>query len=274
VAHLRVYEPLSQVAEPRRSELIRAVSRPRLGVVAALRAEQAASVRAGRTGVLPTGDTTVLTLEPSDVPGGAHRVVGPGTLVCPWDTGRRSAAAVVGAAARLPGVLVEAAGLDEEAVRRARQVLATGGPGPVHVLSSTWAVPLAWFALVDPAEVRVITEDGLRRPVWRSPADDVRARAGRVLRTVTEHLGEVASAVALADVLRWIGRFPHGSAVELDYAGLGALLDDTAVAGDTGCAAVHAVVRQLERGDGHLVSATLAPVTAFWDRVRAGEHRS
>ena len=99
VAHLRVYEPLSQVVEPRRSELIRAVSRPRLGVADALRAEQAASVRAGRSGSLPTGDTTVLTLEPADVPGGTHRVVGPGTLVCPWDTGRRSAAAVVGASA-------------------------------------------------------------------------------------------------------------------------------------------------------------------------------
>ena len=274
MAHLRVYEPLSQVAEPRRSELVRAGARPRLGVAAALRAEQVAAVRAGRSGTLPTVDTTVLTLEPVEVPGGAHRVVGPGTLVCPWDTGRRSAAALVGAVDRLPRILSAAAGLDEQAVRRARRVLATGGQGPVHVLSRTWSVPLAWFALVDPAAVQVLTEDGLRRPVWRAPVDDVRVRAGRVLRTCTEHLGEVTSVVALADLLRWISRFPDGSAVELDYAGLGPRLDDAALAADTGCAAVHAVVRQLERGDGHLVAATLAPVTAFWARVRAGEHAS
>lgn len=162
--------------------------------------------------------------------------MGPGTLVCPWDSDRRSAAAVVGAAQRLPSVLARSAGLDE-AVRRAHQVLAVGHQGPVHVLSSTWAVPLAWYALVDPGGVQVVAEDGLRRPVWRAPVDDVRARGGRVLRTCTEHLGEVAPVLALA-------------------------------------AAVHQVVGQLERGEGHLVAATLAPVTSFWARVRAAEHAS
>lgn len=274
VAHLRMYEPLSQVVEPRRSELIRAVSRPRLGVADALRAEQAASVRAGRSGSLPTGDTTVLTLEPADVPGGTHRVVGPGMLVCPWDTGRRSAAAVVGASQRLPALLRRAAGLDEALVQRARRSLANDSQGPVHVLSSTWSVPLAWFALVDPAGRQVLVDGSLRRPVWRAPVADVRVRAERVLRTCSEHLGEVSQVAALADLLRWLSRFPEGCAVELDYAGLGGLLDDAALAEDVGCNAVHRMVGQLERGEGHLVAATMAPVTEFWARVRSWEHAS
>lgn len=273
VAHLRVHEPLGGLDEPRRTELARALVRGCPGVVAALRAERVAGMVAVTTGRLPLDDATVGSLEPAQVTGGAHRVVGPGTLVCPWDTRPRTAAALLAAPRGLPDLLVRTTAPGSALEGEARAVLASAA-APVHVLSSTWAVPLAWFALVDPGAVQLLETDGLRRPVWRVAMSDVRVRGARVLGTVAEHLGETGTAAALGDVLRWLHRFPDGCAVELDYGGIGARLDDAALAQDRSCAVVHEVVGQLERGEGADVRDTLAPVLAFWARVRSWEHAS
>lgn len=274
VAHLRVYEPLATVAEPERTELSRALVGGMFGVPAALRAERLASLTTSRRGGLPTDHATVGVLAPEEVVGGEHRVVGPGAVVCPWDTELRSAAALLGAARRLPPLLADAAGIDAVACSRARAVLTRSGGSPVHVLSSAWSVPLAWFALLDPAAVQLLETDGLRRPVWRVAMGDVRVRGTRALRTCTEHLGEISTVAALTDVLGWLSRFPDGCAVELDYGGLGALFDDRALAQDRSCALVNEVVGQLERGEGDRVRETLAPVLGLWGRVRSREHAS
>ncbi|MEO6880360.1 MAG: hypothetical protein ABI181_05315 [Mycobacteriaceae bacterium] len=274
VAHLRVYEPLAKIAEPERTELSRSLLGGMPGVPAALRAERLASLSTARRGGLPTDHATIGVLAPEDVIGGEHRVVGPGAVVCPWDTERRSAAALLGAAGRLPPLLAGAAGIDPAACSRARAVLARSGRSPVHVLSSAWSVPLAWFALLDPAAVQVLETDGLRRPVWRVVMGDVRVRGARALRTCSDHLGETSTVAVLADVLSWLSRFPDGCAVELDYGGLGALFDDAALAQDRSCALVNEVVGQLERGEGDRVRGTLAPVLALWGRVRSREHAS
>lgn len=274
VAHLRVYEPLATVTEPERTALSRALVAGVRGVPAALRAERLASLSTSRRGGLPADHATIGVLAPDEVIGGEHRAVGPGALVCPWDTERRSAAALLGSARRLPPLLAGAAQIDPAACARARAVLTRSGRSPVHVLSSTWSVPLAWFALLDPAAVQLLETDGLRRPVWRAAMSDVRVRGARALRTCTEHLGETSTVAVLGDVLGWLSRFPDGCAVELDYGGVGALFDDDALTQDRSCAVVNEVVAQLERGEGARVRETLAPVLALWGRVRSWEHAS
>lgn len=271
MAHLRVYEPLATVDEPERRALSRRMVAGGGGVAHALAHERAGWLVADLAGRLPDASPAVLVLQPEEVPGGTHRAVGPGPLVCSWDGRRRAAAALIGAAERYPVLLLRSAGIDPQAQARARAVLRERPDRPTHVLSSTWGVPLGWFALVDPDARQVLSDDGLRRPVWRSTVAEATVRASRAQRAC-ETLGPASPVTVLPDVLRWFSRFPAGCAVELDYAGLGPLLDTAALAADPSCVAVHEVIALLERGEVQRVDERLEHVRRFWARVRSWEH--
>src|SRR5699024_9757348 len=60
----------------------------------------------------------------------------------------------------------------------------------VHVLSSTWSVPLPWFALVDPAERRTVERDGRERVYWHAAMADARRRVARAHTVCQQSLGE------------------------------------------------------------------------------------
>lgn len=272
VAHLRVYEPLATVPEPERSDLTRRmVTGGAAPMALALAQERASWLAAELAGGLPQESPIVLALDPDEVPGGAHRAVGPGLLVCPWDGRRRSAAALLSAAEQYPELLRRSAGLAPDRLTHARAVLAERAGQPTHVLSSTWGVPMGWFALVDPATRTVLTEPGLRRPLWRSTLADATVRAGRAQRAFSS-LGAAGPGAIIADALRWFSRFPAGCALELDYAGLGAWLDTAALEADPSCSGVQDMVTALERGDLDRVGGLLAQVRSYWARVRSWEH--
>ncbi|WP_231642860.1 hypothetical protein [Nocardia sp. NRRL S-836] len=218
-----------------------------------------------------------MTISPAEVPTSDAARVGPGPLVCPLDLRARSAAALVGFLASSPPVLQDAAlGIAPETVRtRASAVMAELAAGAVHVISTTWTVPLPWFALVDPAQRRVVLasaqDDPERQVSWRVAMADARRRVARALKVVKTALGEDGPAKVLADTGRWLEHFHPHSAVELDYGGLVQLLNDKDLLEDSSAADVNAIVDALETGDAEEVALRYESLREFWGELARRE---
>jgi hypothetical protein len=227
--------------------------------------------------LLPGESFDVMTISPAEVPTSEAARVGPGPLVCPLDLRARSAAALVGFLASAPPILQDAAlNVAPETVRaRASAVMAELAAGAVHVISTTWTVPLPWFALVDPAQRRVVLasaqDDPERQVSWRVAMADARRRVARALKVVKGALGEDGPATVLADTGRWLEHFHPHSAVELDYGGLVQLLEDKDLLEDTSAADVNAIVDALETGDAEEVALRYETLREFWGELARRE---
>ncbi|MDX3657440.1 hypothetical protein PV646_09010 [Streptomyces sp. ID05-26A] len=218
-----------------------------------------------------------MTISPAEVPTSEAARVGPGPLVCPLDLRARSAAALVGFLASAPPILQDAAlNLSPETVRaRASAVMAELSAGAVHVISTTWTIPLPWFALVDPAQRRVVLasaqDDPERQVSWRVAMADARRRVARALKTVKRSLGEDGPAKVLSDTGRWLEHFHPHSAVELDYGGLVQLLEDKDLLEDTSAADVNAILDALEADDAEEVALRYEALREFWGELARRE---
>lgn len=287
VAYLRVYEPLSSFDSPLREELAAAVERGPIDPFDAglreqdvwLRSQLAAPPRLlpGETAdgaVAGVGD--VLVLDPADVPSAPAATVGPGPLVCPLDLRGRSAAALVGflGDAEIP---LRTAALQvsvEKAKVRASAVVSELAGGAVHVLSSTWTVPLPWFVLVDPEERCVFTEPGRRRVCWRIAMADARRRVARAHSIGRKSIGEEGPTRILRETGRWLERFHPHSAVELDYGGLVQLMTSSDLDADTSAEDVHAIVDAMEADDAEEVATRYETLRDFWAEFAARERHN
>ncbi|GAA1280992.1 hypothetical protein [Saccharothrix xinjiangensis] len=285
VAYLRVYEPLSALDAPLADQVRKALESGVLSRadVAARERElwlrsQLARPRRLLPGERPDGRVApdapfdVMTISPAEVPGD----VGPGPLVCPLDLRARSAAALVGFLASTTGPLRdEAVAVEPDAVRaRASAVMAELTGGAVHVISTTWTVPLPWFTLVAPDARRIVLaprNDPERQVSWRVSMADARARTARAHRVVSRSLGDEGPAKVLADTGRWLDHFAPGSAVELDYGGLVQLVDDKDLLEDTSATDVNAIVDALEEGDAEEVALRYERLREFWGELARRE---
>ncbi|PPK67808.1 hypothetical protein V5P93_007150 [Actinokineospora auranticolor] len=284
VAYLRVYEPLSTFAEPLAGLLRGAVEVGGLDRADAaarerevwLKSQLAGSVLPGE---LPDGRPTpssirdLLVIDPAEVPGSA---AGSGPLVCPLDLRARSAAAMVGFLATSGSVLRDAVlGSPPDAIRRkATSVLGELPSGAVHVVSTTWTVPLPWFSLVDPDARHVVLaprEDPRREVFWRATLADALARVERAHTLTKRTFGETGPTKVLADTAQWLGNFAEGSAVELDYGGLVQLLTDEELTEDSSAEDVHAILDAIERSDPGEVGERFERLRDFWGDLAARE---
>ena len=285
VAYLRVYEPLSALDAPLADQVRKALedgalSRADVGARERelwLRSQLARPRRLlpgerSDGGVAPDAPFDVMTISPAEVPG----EVGPGPLVCPLDLRARSAAALVGFLATATGPLrEEAVEVEPEAIRsRASAVMAELTAGAVHVISTTWTVPLPWFALVEPEARRVVLapqDDPERQVSWRVSMADARARVARAHRVVSGSLGEAGPAKVLADTGRWLDHFAPDSAVELDYGGLVQLIADQDLLEDGSATDVNAIIDALETGDAEEVAVRYERLREFWGELARRE---
>ncbi|GDY32159.1 hypothetical protein [Gandjariella thermophila] len=289
VAYLRVYEPLSAFDAPLAERLREVAERAPLPHSAVgererelwLRSQLAASPRL-LPGELPNGSADpaapldVLTLDPADVPVDETATVGAGPLVCPLDVRPRAAAALVGFMASASVPLREVAlGVSAETARsRASSVMAELSGGAVHVVSSTWTVPLPWFALFDPEAKHVVLaprDDPARQVCWRTAMTDARRRTARAHAVARSALGEDGPVRVLRDTGRWLEHFHPHSAVELDYGGLVQLMDDETLLADTSAEDVNAIVAALEVADADEVAKRYERLREFWGDVAAHE---
>lgn len=289
VAYLRVYEPLAAFQPQPRARLDRALAAGALAACEAgarerevwLRTQLAAPPRVlpgdRADGTVAAGPLYVLRLNPADVPGADPAA---GVLVCPLDLRTRAAAALVGFLATAPPSLVRVAlpvsprGAAAAIRSRAETVTGELGATAVHIVSSTWTVPLPWFALVDPP-ARVVEAaprpDQQRRVSWRCTMADARSRATRAHTVVQRAFGDTGPTRVLADTARWLTHFHQDSAVELDYGGLVQLMDDERLLGDTSAQDVQAAVDALERGEPESVALHYERLRDFWSELAAFE---
>ncbi|PRW62484.1 hypothetical protein [Actinopolyspora mortivallis] len=286
VAYMRVYEPLSSFESPRYEQLSEALDQGAVDPVGVGAREQHRWLRSQlsvRPRLLPGEgvDGTarereeVLVLHPEDVPAEAEEPVGPGPLVCPLDLRGRAAAALVGflGAADPP---LRAAALPmpaETAKSKASAVVNELSSSAVHVISSTWTVPLPWFAVVDP-EQRVVTHDergNVERVYWRTPMSEARRRVSRAHTVTRNTLGEEGPPKILRETGRWLERFHPHSAVELDYGGLVRMMSDEDLLADSSAADVHSIVDAMELGHTTEVGERYEALRDFWAEMAAHE---
>ncbi|HEV2783611.1 MAG TPA: hypothetical protein VGX25_29855 [Actinophytocola sp.] len=288
VAYLRVYEPLSTFDGPLAKLLREAVETGHLEYSTAGDRERTLWLRSQLAtppmllpGELPGGRPSpsalrdVLVLDPAEVPV-EEGEVGPGPLVCPLDLRARSAAALVGFIASASPTLRTAA-LSEslDAVReRATSVLSDLPGGAVHVVSTTWTVPLPWFALVDPNHRHVVVatqEDPRRQVCWRIAMADARRRVTRAHDLAVRTFGDAGPTRVLQDTGRWLEHFHEHSAVELDYGGLVQLLDDQELIEDSSAEDVNAIIEALEAQNVEEVAARFERLRDFWGELAMRE---
>ncbi|MDP9393105.1 MAG: hypothetical protein M3Q27_02070, partial [Actinomycetota bacterium] len=197
--------------------------------------------------------------------------VGEDLLVCPWQTRLRAWEALEAVRRELPAETF-AACWPVAAVREAdaehSRWRADHPEARPHILSSRWAVPLPWFALVAP-EQRTVSLDGPRELVYRSPMVQARTRAARALRSMRRGVQDGPVTDELAEVGRWLEQFHPRSWLELDYAGLVGILDDEALRSDCSAEDVAEGLSALDAGDVPRAARAYARLRDRWTRVAA-----
>jgi hypothetical protein len=285
VAYLRVYEPLSAFDSDVADRLREAVQNGQLDYASVAERERDLWFRSQLSqpptllpGELANGSPSpraqreVLVLDPAEVPGS----VGEGPLVCPLDIRARSAAALVGFLSTAhPSLKAVALTASADSVReKATRVLAELPSGAVHIVSTTWTVPLPWFTLVDPAARHMVLapqDDPRRQVCWRVAMSDARERVAKAHELAAEALGDQGPTKVLEDTGRWLEHFSPDSAVELDYGGLVQLLTDEELQEDTSAADVNAIVDALEREDVEEIASRFEKLRDFWGDLAVRE---
>jgi len=281
VAYLRVYEPLSSFEEVVAKPLRAALETDHLDHTTVGERERDMWLRSQLSqpptllpGELANGDPSpraereLLVLDPAEVPVD-QATVGPGPLVCPLDVRARSAAALVGFLSSAHQALRTAAlPTSPDTVReKAASVLSDLPGGAVHIVSTTWTVPLPWFTLVDPEHRHLVLatrEDPRRQVCWRVAMADARRRVAKAHSLAERVLGDQGPTKVLEDTGRWLEHFHPHSAVELDYGGLVQLLDDEELKSDTSAEDVNAIVAALEREDVDEIATRFESLRDFW----------
>jgi hypothetical protein len=293
VSYLRVYEPLSAFGAPPDEQLRAAVEAARLKRWNAgerehmmwLKSQISAPARLlpaeladGRAA--PSTRTDVLVLDPADVPVGDYGPLGEEPLVCPLELRARSAAALVTflseAHPALRSTVLSAGGASVEKIRaRAKAALGELARPVVHVLSTTWTVPLPWFTLIEPDQRRLELGSGRYDPVrelsWRVRMSDARHRVAEARELIERTLGDSGPGRVLADTARWLQSFHPDSAVELDYGGIVQLVADPILETDTTADEVHGIIEALRSGDIEELAELFSDLREYWSDLAARE---
>ncbi len=267
-AYLRIYEPVSAFHEPDRSRWVayaNSATRPRrrdsLGV------EHAEALRRAIT-------TPRVTVPERESEHAYVRRADGITYVCPWQTRLRCLLAY--------GQMRSES--DDDPALAALAPPGEAGPARLHMLASTWTVPLTWFVPFAPAErwlslgedlsraAGPVTASAIRALVYTTPMARARRRVARglaALRHLPAGSGDTALEPAravgdLAEVGRWLEDFHPYSLVELDYGGLVHLVGDDALCGDQSVAEIRAAIDGAARGECELAVAMYMRARDRW----------
>lgn len=282
-AYLRVYEPLAALPDVERARwqaYLEAGAIPSRPVLMAVEHDRAV---AATLAVPPRLDVGT---------GGDHayvRHLDGLTYVCPWRLQIRTWEALTDFRAGLPDELSEAfvpGPVAEAAEMEYDAWLATHPDESVGILTSTWQVPVPWFALFEAEERRLVlgqrraggtggapARAGLDRAlVYLTAMSRARRRAAKALSVVRRAFADGPAVDALEELARWLEDFHPHSLVELDYGGLVHLLDDETLSEDSSVAQIAESLERLSTGDIEAASAAYERVLERWRRVAALEH--
>ncbi len=291
-AYLRVYEPLSAFEEPELSRWVAyaaSPSRPRR--LSTLEAEYVGALRR------LTAQPPVIIPDTESQDAYIRRAEGV-TYVCPWQTRLRSWLALshLRAPARPPLADAFALREAERAVRTYVGTCAGTASLKTYIQTSSWCVPLVWFAMFSPAERRLALGPGgetgaagpaaasvMRTLMYATAMAQARRRLARGLAAVRQGLRgplgreedirrrSLAITAHLEHLARWLEEFHPQSVVELDYGGLVNLLDDDALRSDQSVAEIAAAVSGLCRDEPELAIAMYRRAAGRCQALRAAE---
>jgi hypothetical protein len=302
-AYLRIYEPVSAFGEPvgsRWAAYADSPARPRRrDCLATEDAEALRRVIAAPQVVVPEQESEHAYIRRAD---GV-------TYVCPWQTQLRCLLAygrMLATGASPPGMfpvrdedrtMAALAELTEEGLK---------GPSRLHILGSTWTVPLAWFVPFAAGERWLALGSGsgsgsgcgsgsgsgsgsglsgdrlsvaTRALVYTTPISRARRRVARGLAALrSAPSGDDGGAwppesaeAELAGVGRWLEDFHPRSLVELDYGGLVHLLSDEDLSRDQSVAEIRAAIDGAATGEWELAVAMYRRASSRWRALSAFE---
>jgi len=282
-AYLRIYEPLAALPEDERSRWQAYLDTGAVPSRPVLMADEHDRAVAATLAVPPR----------LDVGGGGEqayvRHLDGLTYVCPWRLQIRTWEALTDFRAGLPDELSEAfvpASVAEVAEMEYDAWLATHPDESVGILTSTWQVPVPWFALFEAEERRLVlgqrrsdrpasapARTGLDRAlVYLTAMSRARRRAAKALSVVRRAFADGPAVDALEELARWLEDFHPHSLVELDYGGLVHLLDDETLSEDASVAQVTESLERLAAGDVEAAAGIYGQVLERWRRLAALEH--
>ncbi|MGN6301771.1 MAG: hypothetical protein ACTHN8_11855 [Angustibacter sp.] len=154
----------------------------------------------------------------------------------------------------------------EQAAADLARLAVDGGEVRLFSRTAAWQVPLPWFVLFSGSE-RDLSVAPERRLTYRTTMAQARRRVAIALRTARATLGDAGLASDIEVLGRWLEEFDHRSRVELDYAGLVELLDDTHLAGDDSASDVEEGLAALAEEDVASAAAAYRRWTRRWQRV-------
>jgi hypothetical protein len=269
-SYLRVYQPLAAFGEPERRSWEAYAS--------------SAEVPDRSTGVLAEHWRSLLNLlgkPPLPVPPHESQdafvlVVDRAPLICPWQTRLRSWVALEDMRHKLPpsmvGLFLPAVVVEQAMVDLDRWRTQNPDITP-HILTSTWHVPVRWFAAFADEE-RVLRLGNERSLYYRTPMVEARRRIARALRVLRSTVEDGPLAAGVENLGRWLEEFHPRSYLELDYGGLVHLLDDEALSHDHSARDVTQGLAALAAGDSTSAVGAYERMMERWRTVRALEHAS
>lgn len=157
----------------------------------------------------------------------------------------------------------------ERAVRELERIYSRFPEARSHILTSSFYVPLRWFAAFDPDDRALIEEEAGLTIRYRTEVGEALGRLHRVA-AVLEEVGFDESIVGqVTDVVRWMEAFPAEAIVELDYAGVASLFSEAELALDESAAEIAASIDALDDGDYEQAGELYAAAATRWAHAQS-----
>jgi len=279
-AHLRVYEPLSGLAEAERERWQAYISE---GDVPSRPVQMAREHEVALAAVLAVPPRIDLS---EGVDHAYVRHLDGLTYVCPWRLQLRAWDAMDTFRSQLPDELRDAffPPALSAAAEDARDVWIARNPEiRAGILTATWQIPVSWFLAFEASERRLVLSDrraagvaaagGLDRAmIYLTAMSRARRRVAKALRIVRRLFDEGPATSAIEELGRWLEDFHPHSLVELDYGGLVHLIDDESLSDDTSVADLNEALERLVAGDPQAAGECYERVITRWRSVAALEH--
>jgi hypothetical protein len=279
-AHLRVYEPLSGLAESERERWQAYISE---GDVPSRPVQMAREHEVALAAVLAVPPRIDLS---EGVDHAYVRHLDGLTYVCPWRLQLRAWDALDTFRSQLPDELRDAffpPALSAAAEDARDDWIASNPEIRAGILTATWQVPVSWFLAFEASERRLVLSDrrapgvsasgGLDRAmIYLTAMSRARRRVAKALRIVRRLFDEGPATSAIEELGRWLEDFHPHSLVELDYGGLVHLIDDESLSDDTSVADLNEALERLVAGDPQAAGECYERVITRWRSVAALEH--
>jgi hypothetical protein len=139
-----------------------------------------------------------------------------------------------------------------------------------HILTSSWHVPLRWFAAFLPEE-REIRElgHGSTEVRYRTHMTEARQRLERAAEVLDDAGFDGAVVSLLEDLGAWLDAFDDDSMLELDYGTVAGMFSDGQLAIDDSASEIASSLDALAEGDLEQAGAHYATAASRWAGVQA-----